>query len=99
MLRLGWSWNASPEPTENPMTEERMALVELLQKADEAIFCGRSPVCPSRPRDYQRLPVGKAPRRSTKMRNQSSVRSIVQRRYSRSSGYGWPAPRRLIRSI
>src|SRR5262249_23640940 len=36
--RLRWSCDASPELTEDPMTDERMALVELLQKSGDGDF-------------------------------------------------------------
>jgi len=36
--RLTWSCNASPRATEDPMTDERIALAELLQKKGDSDF-------------------------------------------------------------
>src|SRR5512147_631982 len=36
--RLGWSCDASPATEETPMTDDRMALIEAIQKADDGNF-------------------------------------------------------------
>ena len=36
--RLGWSCDASPATEETPITEDRMALIEAIQKADDGNF-------------------------------------------------------------
>src|SRR5512147_523474 len=38
ICRLGWSCKPSPATEENPITEDRMALIEAIQKADDGNF-------------------------------------------------------------
>ncbi len=36
--RLRWLCETNPKPTDDPMTDERMALIELLQKSGDGDF-------------------------------------------------------------